>query len=157
MSWLLHMSDPHLGDVGGDQDLDDGKVGFDQPDLETTQTVFRRTLRNLESFVSAHGKPAVVVISGDIAYRAGPSGFHAFVELMEECETRGLLPERDKVVVVPGNHDVVWTRPAGVPSRYRAFLGATREHVRDAAPGRRGLQRGRRDGRVLRAAATGRM
>ncbi|HEX4033586.1 MAG TPA: metallophosphoesterase [Solirubrobacteraceae bacterium] len=129
MKWLLHMSDPHLGAISPGQVLDDEKVRLDQPDLETTQSVFRQTVRNLSSFVAEHGKPAVVVVSGDLSYHAEASGFVAFAELLSanaEC-----LPEDpSKIVVVPGNHDVVWAQPAGEPARYTGFLEATRGHDR---------------------------
>lgn len=126
MTWLLHFSDPHLGNRSPGQLLDDDKVGITQADLETTQRVFRRTLGRLEKFVTEHGKPAVVVVSGDIAYGADPSGFDAFAALIDDYEY--LLPEdRARIVVVPGNHDVDWSQPAGTLERYKGFLDATRE------------------------------
>jgi 3',5'-cyclic AMP phosphodiesterase CpdA len=126
VSWLLHLSDPHLGDVSPGQELDDEKVVLDQRDLETTQTVFKRTLAKLGQFVETHGKPAVVVVSGDLTYRARDTGFDAFVALLAGNDD--VLPaDRSKIVVVPGNHDVVWAQPAGTPARYAGFLHATRE------------------------------
>ena len=125
MSWLLRMSDPHLGDTSPGQVLDDEKVRLDQPDLETTQSVFRQTVRNLSSFVAEHGKPSVVVVSGDLSYQAEGSGFAAFADLVSanaEC----FPDDPSKIVVVPGNHDVVWAQPAGAPARYAGFLDATR-------------------------------
>jgi 3',5'-cyclic AMP phosphodiesterase CpdA len=124
--WILHLSDPHLGDVSPGQTLDDEKEVLEtQRDLETTQTVFKRTLKGLGRFVEEHGKPEVVVVSGDLAYQAHPSGFEAFKQLLAE-RTEILPDERSQIVVVPGNHDVVWDEPAGKPARYESFLGATR-------------------------------
>ena len=72
--WILHASDPHLGDVSPGQKLDDDKQVLEaQPDLETTQTVFKRTLRALGRFVKDNGKPEVAVVSGDLAYQATPA------------------------------------------------------------------------------------
>ncbi len=124
--WILHMSDPHLGDVPG-QELDDEKEVLEaQPDLETTQRVFNRTLRALDRFVTEHGRPEVAVVSGDLAYRAHQTGFDAFIELLQERED--ILPaDRSHVVVVPGNHDVVWDADPGTEPRYRGFLSATRD------------------------------
>lgn len=123
MSWLLHMSDPHLGDVSP---LDDEKLLLDQRDLETTQRVFKRTLQTLSEFVKAHGKPAVVVVSGDITYRGRDDGFDAFTALLDD--NADIFPDdRAKIMVVPGNHDVVWKLPAGDPRRYEGFLRATRQ------------------------------
>jgi dihydrofolate reductase/3',5'-cyclic AMP phosphodiesterase CpdA len=124
--WILHISDPHLGDVSPGQTLDDEKQVLEsQPDLETTQTVFKRTLKALGRFVKDNGKPEVVVVSGDLAYQAHSSGFAAFKALLRE--RADILPEkRSQIVVVPGNHDVVWDEAPGTLPRYKGFLGATR-------------------------------
>jgi 3',5'-cyclic AMP phosphodiesterase CpdA len=124
--WILHISDPHLGDVSPGQTLDDEKQVLEsQPDLETTQTVFKRTLKALGRFVKDNGKPEVVVISGDLAYQAHSSGFAAFKALLRE--RADILPEkRSQIVVVPGNHDVVWDEAPGTLQRYKGFLAASR-------------------------------
>jgi 3',5'-cyclic AMP phosphodiesterase CpdA len=124
MNWILHLSDPHLGDVS--EDIDDEKAVFDgQPDLETTQTVFRRTLGTLDRFVSDHGKPEFVLISGDLTVASSQSGFEEFKELL--VERAGILPaDRERIVVVPGNHDVVWREPPASEARYAGFNDATR-------------------------------
>lgn len=124
--WVLHMSDPHLGDLSPGQTLDDEKVKLTgQADLETTQRVFKRTLERLRAVVVEHGKPDVAVMSGDLTYMAGTEGFDAFVELLDE--RTDVLPDRDRIVVVPGNHDVVWNETPGSSARYASFLRATRD------------------------------
>lgn len=124
--WILHISDPHLGDVSPGQDQDDEKVLLEgRPDRETTQRVLLRTLGRLQSFVEAHGRPAVAVISGDLTYRARTDGFAAFGQLL--ADRSDILPEdHSRIVVVPGNHDVIWGQPAGTKPRYERFLDATR-------------------------------
>jgi 3',5'-cyclic AMP phosphodiesterase CpdA len=124
VTWILHLSDPHLGDVS--EDIDDEKAIFDgQPDLETTQTVFRRTLGTLDRFVADHGRPQFAVISGDLTVASSQSGFDEFKELL--IEHAGILPEeRGRIVVVPGNHDVVWREPPASEARYAGFNDATR-------------------------------
>lgn len=124
--WILHMSDPHLGDARG-RGLDDEKTVFEgQRDIETTQRVFQRTLRTLAGFVSEYGRPEVAVFSGDLAVQAGQSGFDAFVGLLSE--RADVLPsDRCRTVAVPGNHDVVWDEQPATEPRYHAFLGATRD------------------------------
>jgi 3',5'-cyclic AMP phosphodiesterase CpdA len=125
VTWILHLSDPHLGDVS--EDIDDEKAVFDgQPDLETTQTVFRRTLGTLDRFVADHGRPQFALISGDLTVAGDRSGFDEFKELL--VEHAGILPEdRERIVVVPGNHDVVWREPPASEARYAGFNDATRE------------------------------
>jgi hypothetical protein len=125
MPWMLHASDPHLGDIGAVL-LDDAKEDFEQPDLETTQRVFKRTLMGLRSYVDRHGRPDVAVISGDLTYRAHHSGFDAFSQLLEDAAD--VLPaERSSIVVVPGNHDVLWSEEPGTAPRYAGFLACTRD------------------------------
>lgn len=125
MSWILHASDLHLG-RGGAELLDDDKEDFTQSDLETTQRVFERTLGGLSHYVRDHGRPAAAVFSGDLAVRADSSGFTAFEQLLDSH--RELLPEQhENIVVVPGNHDVVWEHDPGSRERYAGFLSATRD------------------------------
>jgi hypothetical protein len=124
MTWLLHFSDPHLGAVSPGQTLDDFKVSVSQEDIETTQRVFRRTLASLRVYVATAGRPEAVVVSGDLSYRAQSDGFEAFVGLMEEFAD--LFPDPERIVVVPGNHDVNWAAEPGTPARYQSFLEATR-------------------------------
>lgn len=125
MTWVLHASDPHLGDVGA-VSLDDAKEKFDgDEDIRTTQTVFRDTLATLVRYAEEHGPPAVAVISGDLTYAAHESGFSAFRDLLDEYPD--LFPDRSKVVVVPGNHDVEWDEKPGTVARYAGFIRATRD------------------------------
>ncbi|MGA2163944.1 MAG: metallophosphoesterase [Solirubrobacteraceae bacterium] len=126
MSWILHLSDPHLGEVPG-QDLDDEKSIFEhQPDLETTQRVFLRTLSIMDRFVQRHGRPQLVLVSGDLTFAARDSGFDAFRDLL--AQRQDVFPKNPAdIVVVPGNHDVVWDEPPATVERYASFLAATRD------------------------------
>ena len=126
MPWILHASDPHLGVVSPGQELDDSKIELARDDIETTQTVFRRTLESLRTYVADNGRPTAVVVSGDLTYRATSEGFDAFIDLLVEC-TDVLPDDRARIVVVPGNHDVDWSKPAGTFDRYAGFLRATRD------------------------------
>jgi 3',5'-cyclic AMP phosphodiesterase CpdA len=125
VTWILHLSDPHLGVVSPGQELDDSKLDVAREDIETTQTVFRQTLASLRPYIVKHGKPSAVVASGDLTYRATSQGFQAFGELLGEYSD--VLPDDPRrILVVPGNHDVDWSTPAGTEERYDGFLAATR-------------------------------
>jgi 3',5'-cyclic AMP phosphodiesterase CpdA len=125
VSWILHISDPHLGDVPSKLD-DDKAVIEDQPDLETSQKVFVRTLDTMTQFAKENGKPTIVVLSGDITYRNRDSGFTAFRELL--TERTAILPKDPScIVVVPGNHDVDWDQKPATKGRYAGFLTAARD------------------------------
>ncbi len=124
-SWMLHISDPHLGDVPGKLD-DDKEIIKDQPDLETSQGVFLRTLATMAEFAVTHGKPQYVLVSGDLTYRNRESGFQEFRKLLES-NPKILPEERSRIVVVPGNHDVAWDARPASKDRYARFLEVTRE------------------------------
>ena len=125
MSWILHISDLHLGDVPGKLD-DDKAVIKDQPDLETSQKVFLRTLATMAQFVKDNGRPEMAIVSGDLTYRASESGFKAFRTLLKAHAD--ILPEDPaRIVVVPGNHDVDWGQKPATLERYAGFIAATRD------------------------------
>jgi 3',5'-cyclic AMP phosphodiesterase CpdA len=124
MTWILHFSDPHLGDVSAWQVLDDAKVATPQEDLTTTQSIFRRTLASVREHIEAVGPPDAVVISGDLTWAHHESGFAAFVDLLEEY--RDCFPAPANILVVPGNHDVDWDKEPGQRERYERFCAATR-------------------------------
>jgi 3',5'-cyclic AMP phosphodiesterase CpdA len=125
VSWILHISDPHLGDVPSKLD-DDKAVIKDQPDLETSQKVFLRTFKTIVQFVEENGKPAIVVLSGDLTYRNRDSGFKVFTKLL--AERAAIFPDDpSRIVVVPGNHDVDWEEKPASGARYSRFLAVTRD------------------------------
>jgi 3',5'-cyclic AMP phosphodiesterase CpdA len=97
MTWILHLSDPHLGDTAAWQELDDAKVTTPQEDLATTQSVFRRTLAALRQYIEATEPPDAVVVSGDLTYRHHESGFAAFADLLDEYAN--VFPERAKMAL----------------------------------------------------------
>jgi len=92
--------------------------------LETTQTVFKAALARLEAYVDENNPPDAVVISGDLTYKASDSGFKAFKDLLADHSY--VWPDHSRIVVVPGNHDVIWKESPGTRERYSAFMDATR-------------------------------
>ncbi len=124
MPWILHLSDPHLGDVR--EDLDDEKSIFElSPTSRPPRRVFLRTLGSLDRFVAEHGRPQLVLVSGDLTFASRQSGFDAFKIARRTPEHLSRGPRR--IVVVPGNHDVVWDEPPASEERYASFLAATRD------------------------------
>jgi 3',5'-cyclic AMP phosphodiesterase CpdA len=69
-------------------------------------------------------QPSAVVISGDLTYKARDSGFEDFKRLLKDYSF--IWPDRSNVVVVPGNHDVVWKQLPATRKRYEGFIDATR-------------------------------
>ncbi len=66
-----------------------------------------------------------IVISGDIVDRDDPKGFVRLPEILAPLVPDVVPPER--VVVVPGNHDVLRGAPPSSPERYEDFV-QLREH-----------------------------
>jgi predicted phosphodiesterase len=66
-----------------------------------------------------------IVVSGDVTQAGAQEGFDAFGDFLDLLgDTR---PATDRILVVPGNHDVSWETPSSSQERYERFLGATRE------------------------------
>jgi predicted MPP superfamily phosphohydrolase len=125
MGWLLHISDLHLSDVS-DAELEDAKLDIELPENRLTRNkVLRRTLSTVKDVVGREGRPEVAVISGDLTTAARSDGFEKFSEMLSDFAD--VLPEDpERIVVVPGNHDVVWDEKPGTLERYSGFLDATR-------------------------------
>ena len=122
MTRILHLSDLHLGDPFDWQFLDEAKGKMVSGDRRMQKAVLGETLRALEADKTLE-KLDAVVISGDLANRAEEKGFDEFKDLAEliTCHV-----EPEKVVVVPGNHDVPREHGPGDPDRYKEFLRVTR-------------------------------
>lgn len=125
MGWVLHISDLHLSQVS-DAELDDAKLDIELPVNRLTRSkVLKHTLGTVEDIVASEGRPEVAVVSGDLTTAAKADGFEHFTELLRDFAE--ILPEEpERIVVVPGNHDVVWDEEPGTDARYAGFLAETR-------------------------------
>lgn len=122
MALILHLTDLHLGNGAGDAPLGDYKSEF-VPIAErvTRHSVLTSTLSALSRHLIESGdKLDAVLISGDVTYANAVAGFEALAVTLEILGDQ--LPPSDRIVVVPGNHDVEWgTEPSSV-ERYAHFL-----------------------------------
>jgi 3',5'-cyclic AMP phosphodiesterase CpdA len=129
MSLILHLSDLHLGSPSALQlDYTDkfgvaAGAGATQTDhlIHTVNAVgraLRKEGRKLDS----------VVISGDLTDGNHDDGYEAFAGLLGELGSS--LPETDRIVVVPGNHDVDSKLAAGDKKKMKGFLDAVRGNYR---------------------------
>lgn len=126
MSLLLHLSDLHLGNSLAEDVLSDYKLGaIPEAERQTRVKLLENTLAGLAARLRSSGEALdAVIISGDITTRHRPDGFDRLPELLNKLGDA--LPPPERIVVVPGNHDVDWNQPPGVKARYDAFLRATR-------------------------------
>lgn len=118
MAYLLHLSDLHLA-PGTDRDAlaDVKSPAVPEAALASKATGLRDSLATLgRSLTAAEIELDAVVITGDVADRSCAAAFDLFPELLS-----GLSVTPDRVLIVPGNHDVAPWLPAGDPLRWEHF------------------------------------
>jgi 3',5'-cyclic AMP phosphodiesterase CpdA len=141
---LLHISDLHLGRTAGDdQDpVDAGradlKAGLSKDDM--ARVVERETqafIGDLMTMLRRHPEqdwPKSVIVSGDLVNRGGAEdGTDEYGEFANVCRFLEHLRDElrigaDRVLVVPGNHDVDWTPGLTQTQRFGNFLRAMHRH-----------------------------
>jgi len=118
---ILHLTDLHLGSAGLDP-LGDYKSDFvPVSERVTRHGVFASTLSALSRYlIETDCTIDALLISGDVTYANGIEGFQALAATLEELGDR--LPPPERIVVVPGNHDVKWGTAPSSPERYENFL-----------------------------------
>lgn len=128
MSLLLHLSDLHLGNTADEDVIGDYKVeAIREADRVKRVGLLRNTLAALATRLRQEDdRLDAVVVTGDVTTQGRAEGLSALGDLLGALGDR--LPDRDRIVVVPGNHDVAWFTESGSTDRYSAFV----EHVRDA-------------------------
>ena len=97
---LLHVSDPQFGKnhiFGGNGDT---------PADQAYDTLVVRLKDDLEQLRDSHGlRPDLMVVTGDLTEWARPAEFDEVRRFLVEVSEFLGLP-RDRVVIVPGNHDI---------------------------------------------------
>lgn len=126
MSLLLHLSDLHLANSPAEDTVGDYKIeAVTERERETRVRLMRSTLRALADWLAENDQVLDgIIVTGDVTTRGNP---HGFAELPGVLDSLGAArPAADRIVVVPGNHDVAWGTPAGSQERYRAFVDGVR-------------------------------
>lgn len=119
MGVILHLSDVHLGKAPAEEIADDYKDEFVPLEQRTNRhTTLRWTLEALKDVVQPQPLSAVA-FSGDLTVAYHEDGYAQFEELLEALGP--LRPTNDRIVVVPGNHDVKRHTPPGSEERYELF------------------------------------
>jgi 3',5'-cyclic AMP phosphodiesterase CpdA len=124
MARILHLSDLHLGEPAAWQYLDDRKRPIIKGDRRAQKHVLRETLKTVLAD-DAEGPFAAVVVSGDLTHQCQSDGFTEFAEMVNLLIESGVASQR--IVVVPGNHDVPWDPGPDAEGRYDAFKDVTRD------------------------------
>jgi 3',5'-cyclic AMP phosphodiesterase CpdA len=123
MGVLLHMSDLHLTgpdddtDVLGDYKLD----AVPHAERQRRTKAIRSTLEQLGgSLTEAKIKLDAIVITGDVTVRGRQEGIDVLPGVLNQLGDA--LPTPDRILIVPGNHDVVWGTPPSSADRYAQFV-----------------------------------
>jgi 3',5'-cyclic AMP phosphodiesterase CpdA len=130
MPSFLHLSDFHLvSDNAPTELIGDYKIDVvEWEDKQRRQARLEYTLRDLAaSYSQSNQSFDAVLMTGDIANISNTDGFARFTSLIDELKPA--LPDdyKNKIVVVPGNHDVLRDSKRGSRERYERFLNATRD------------------------------
>lgn len=106
MATLLHLSDLHLTGAGRDVPTADHKASVIPRDVAgTRKKLLMSSLRGLnESLRASDESLDAVIITGDITNGGAPGGYAELTEVLESLGES--LPARERVLIVPGNHDV---------------------------------------------------
>lgn len=97
---LVHLSDPQFG-----RHHRFGRLAPLAPD-DSFDTLVSRLLEDLEKLRKSHSLvPDLLVVTGDLAEWGLKSEFEAVLQFLSRM-SQGLGLGRDRVLVVPGNHDI---------------------------------------------------
>lgn len=123
---LLHLSDLHLAPPGRGGEIGDYKSEIVPENQRQRRAGYiKTTLRALGDYLRAKGRSLdAIIITGDITLKGDPAGFELLPETLDELGDR--LPPADGIVVVPGNHDVVFGTPPSSRERYEPFINGVR-------------------------------
>jgi 3',5'-cyclic AMP phosphodiesterase CpdA len=101
------------------------RFGLDPSTLETIITHLERTLRSLGYALDEAGRSLdAVIVSGDLTNANKFDGYQRFNALLGELGDQ--LPDPNRILVVPGNHDANWDVEPGDPDKFAAFLDLVR-------------------------------
>ncbi|MBO9049522.1 metallophosphoesterase [Curtobacterium flaccumfaciens] len=122
MALILHLSDLHLTELNTSDVVadvkDDGVVGIG--DQQTRLDIIRGSLHALGAWLRRDKRTLdSIVISGDIAQQGDPRGFALLPEVLGELGDK--MPSSNRVLIVPGNHDVKRGSKPSTPERYAEF------------------------------------
>ena len=126
MSLLLHLSDLHLANAPAEDTVGDYKIdAVKEADRVTRIGLLRNTLKALPAWLTENNLSLDgVIVTGDVTTRGASKGFQGLPGLLGALGTA--LPDPQHIVVVPGNHDVIWGTEPGSEERYRAYVEGIR-------------------------------
>lgn len=122
LALILHLTDLHLDARAGRGVISDEKVSvIEEASLQKRLSSLAASLSTLRRALESEGRELdSVVLTGDITHEGRSEGFALLTGLLEHLGDK--LPSKDRILIVPGNHDVVQGTPASERERYERFL-----------------------------------
>jgi 3',5'-cyclic AMP phosphodiesterase CpdA len=120
---IIHISDPHFGTMERDGKLTQMHRFIDGQYSRKLSEHLMREFKSANSHFLFDTSKLLLVISGDLTYRARAEEFERVREFLEEVRT-GIGIPHERVVIVPGNHDVDWLgSKQDVTRRFDNYIG----------------------------------
>lgn len=130
---LLHISDLHFSSAGARETADIKKnapIAGDDPDIhgDAAAEFVVRLERELTA-VPGDQRPEILVVTGDVVNRGGADAgeFEKAAAFLRDLANRVLSIPLKHVLVVPGNHDVLWEPDITQAERFENFESSMRE------------------------------
>lgn len=122
MALILHLTDLHLDARAGRGIISDVKVSvLEDRVLQKRLSALGAALSSLRGVLKREQKSIdSIVITGDITHGGEPAGFDLLTGVLEHLADK--LPDRSRILIVPGNHDVVRGTKSSTKKRYSRFL-----------------------------------
>ena len=122
----LHITDAHIAAAGTELPRDDLKVAVPGIAQASRENALDLLFARLAQRLAAEGlRLDGVLFSGDAQDRGRPGGHKLLLDMiLRHFGPLGITPE--KIVAVPGNHDVPRGSPPGSAERYKAFTDTWR-------------------------------
>lgn len=122
MALVLHLSDLHLTERDDADVLSDDKAhALTFEELQRRTTVIKDSLAALALTLQDDDRVLdAVVITGDVTVQGAAEGFALIDGVLASLGASA--PPSDRVLIVPGNHDVHWKTKSSSRERYEDFL-----------------------------------
>lgn len=124
---FLHVTDAHFTLEAEFKEGDSRKAKLQENEPRKRMEVYASTLHGLvKELINTKRSLAGVIVSGDVGHCCDVNGMKAFrAMLLETLAPLGI--DAAKIVVAPGNHDVLSGTKPGTRDRYQHFLSVWRE------------------------------
>jgi 3',5'-cyclic AMP phosphodiesterase CpdA len=120
---IIHISDPHFGTMERDGKRTEMHRFIDGQYSRKLSEHLTREFKSAKGHFRFNTGKLILVISGDLTYRGRQEEFDRVEEFLKELGT-GIGITHERIVIVPGNHDVNWLESKqDVTRRFDDYIG----------------------------------